>query len=325
MSETKIKIGCALKRDGRKRIGLSMLTANRYLKNQFGKKIYRISLDAGFTCPNRDGTLGTRGCVFCSGRGSGDYTFGSEKSIREQLVLAKALVAGKHPEGYIAYFQAFTNTYGPVERLRAVFSEAIEDREVVALSIATRPDCLPQDVLELLSELNKIKPVMVELGLQTIHEESALLIRRGYALPVYDEAVKKLRKAGILHIVTHVIIGLPGESREDILETVKYVAKTADGIKLQLLHILRGTDLADEYEKQLLSEPTDFPKISLPSRSEYAELVAECLTLLPKDFVVHRFTGDGARDSLIAPLWSLEKKKTLNEIKKAAEARGIVL
>lgn len=332
-----------------------MLTANQFLKQQFGKKIYKISLDAGFTCPNRDGKLGTRGCIFCSGRGSGDYTFGSEKSVTEQLALAKALVAEKKPEGYIAYFQAFTNTYAPVERLRVVFTEAIKDPEVVALSVATRPDCLPEDVCALLSELNGIKPVIVELGLQTVHEETANYIRRGYTLSVYDEAVQKLHAAGIKHVITHVILGLPGETREDMLETVKYVAKTADGIKLQLLHILRGTDLAEEYEKQaanaadnggnasedrkqetgLMQDPknetglrrtgeNECRKIRIPEREEYAELVAECLELLPENFVVHRMTGDGARKDLIAPLWSLEKKKTLNAIKHAAKARGIV-
>lgn len=306
-----------------------MLTANQYFNQQFGKKIYKISLDAGFTCPNRDGTCGTRGCIFCSGRGSGDYTFGADKTITEQLALAKELVAEKKPEGYIAYFQAFTNTYAPVERLEPLFKEAINDPEVVALSIATRPDCLPKDVLELLSELNKEKPVMVELGLQTIHEKTAEYIRRGYKLPVYDEAVKNLHKAGISHVITHVILGLPGESHEDMLETVKYVAKTADGIKLQLLHVLRGTDLAEEYlmnvpEKSCgsVTENAEKGAFHIFEREEYAELVADCLALLPDDFVVHRLTGDGARKDLIAPLWSLEKKKTLNAIQKAIKQRN---
>lgn len=308
-----------------------MLTANQYFNQQFGKKIYKISLDAGFTCPNRDGTCGTRGCIFCSGRGSGDYTFGSDKTITEQLALAKALVAGKKPEGYVAYFQAFTNTYAPVERLKAVFTEAIDDPEVVALSIATRPDCLPSDVLELMSEINSIKPVIVELGLQTIHEKTARYIRRGYELPVYDEAVQNLHECGISHVIAHVILGLPGENREDMLETVKYVAKTADGIKLQLLHILRGTDLAREYIGQNCTEENCrrsengeiIGTFRVFDREEYAELVADCLALLPESFTVHRMTGDGARKDLIAPLFSLEKKKTLNAIKLAAAKRGI--
>lgn len=306
-----------------------MLTANQYFNRQFGKKIYKISLDAGFTCPNRDGTCGTRGCIFCSGRGSGDYTF-SGKSVTEQLAMAKKLVEDKKPEGYIAYFQAFTNTYAPVERLERLYREASDDPEVVALSIATRPDCLPQNVLELLAEMNKEKPVIVELGLQTIHEKTARYIRRGYELPVYDEAVKNLHKAGISHVITHVILGLPGETREDMLETVKYVAKTADGIKLQLLHVLKGTDLAGEYLKEASDGCAETvekcPKngsFHIFEREEYAELVADCLALLPDNFVVHRLTGDGARRDLIVPLWSLEKKKTLNAIKQAAKQRNI--
>ena len=222
---------------------------NEYLRNTFGCKVYKISLNGGFTCPNRDGTIDTRGCIFCSAGGSGDFAESPTQSVTEQIEAGKARVAAKMKDGkYIAYFQAFTNTYGPVEKLRALYTEAIRHPDIVALSIATRPDCLPEEVLELLEELNHIKPVWVELGLQTIHPATADYIRRGYELEVYDRAVRSLR-ARHLEVITHVILGLPGETAADMVETVRYVvASGVTGIKLQLLHVLRGTDLAKDYE-----------------------------------------------------------------------------
>lgn len=279
---------------------------NKYLRDTFGDKVYKISINAGFTCPNRDGTLGTRGCIFCSKGGSGDFAESSKLSVTEQIESGKKRVEKKIKSGkYIAYFQAFTNTYAPLEILREKFFEAINHPDIVALSIATRPDCLPNKVIELLSELNKIKPVFVELGLQTIHEKSAKYIRRGYELSVYDEAVKNLKNIGV-NIVTHVIIGLPNETKEDILKTVKYVCDIGtNGIKLQLLHVLKNTDLADEYEKG---------KFEVLTMEEYLDIIKSCVDIIPKDIVIHRLTGDGAKKDLIAPLWSADKKKVLNAI-----------
>ena len=285
-----------------------MYTVNDYLKEQYGTKVYKIAIDGGFTCPNRDGTLGTGGCIFCSGEGSGDFAEDRHLSVTEQIERGKARVAAKMPKDtgrYIAYFQAFTNTYAPVERLRELFTEAIACPDVVILSVATRPDCLPDDVIELLKELIRVKPVWVELGLQTIHEKTARYIRRGYPLPVYDEAVKKLRKAGI-YTITHLILGLPGESREEMLESVDYVGKSGvQGVKLQLLHVLAGTDLAAEYEAGRFAALT---------MEEYVSLAAECVQHLPEDICIHRLTGDGNRRTLIAPLWSLDKKRVLNAL-----------
>ena len=231
---------------------MEYLSFNKYLKDKFGQKVYKISLDGGFTCPNRDGKIDTRGCIFCSKGGSGDFAQNRNLSITEQIESGKKIVEKKIKSGkYIAYFQAFTNTYAPVEILRAKYSEATNHPDIVALSIATRPDCLGDDVIELLDEMNKIKPVFVELGLQTIHSDSAKYIRRGYSLEVYNEAVKKLKNIGV-NIVVHIILGLPNESEEDMLESVKYVCQSQiDGIKLQLLHIIAGTDLAKDYEKGL--------------------------------------------------------------------------
>lgn len=281
---------------------------NKYLRDTFGDKVYKISINAGFTCPNRDGTLGTRGCIFCSRGGSGDFAESSKLSVTEQIESGKKRVEKKIKSGkYIAYFQAFTNTYAPLEILREKFFEAINHPDIVALSIATRPDCLPNEVIELLGELNKIKPVFVELGLQTIHEKSAKYIRRGYELSVYDEAVKNLKNIGV-NIVTHVIIGLPNESKEDVLKTVKYVCDIGtNGIKLQLLHVLKNTDLADEYEKG---------KFEVLTMEEYLDIIKSCVDIIPKDIVIHRLTGDGAKKDLIAPLWSADKKKVLNAINK---------
>ena len=279
------------------------------MKDKFGQKVYKISLDGGFTCPNRDGKIDTRGCIFCSKGGSGDFAQNRNLSITEQIESGKKIVEKKIKSGkYIAYFQAFTNTYAPVEILRAKYSEAINHPDIVALSIATRPDCLGDDVIELLDEMNKIKPVFVELGLQTIHSDSAKYIRRGYSLEVYNEAVKKLKNIGV-NIVVHIILGLPNESEEDMLESVKYVCQSQiDGIKLQLLHIIAGTDLAKDYEKGLF-KTLEF--------DEYVELIAKCVAIIPKNIVIHRLTGDGAKKDLIAPLWSADKKRVLNAINKA--------
>lgn len=288
---------------------MEYLSFNKYLKDKFGQKVYKISLDGGFTCPNRDGKAGTRGCIFCSKGGSGDFAESREMSITEQIESGKKRVEKKIKSGkYIAYFQAFTNTYAPVEMLRQKYEEAINHPDIVALSIATRPDCLGDDVLRLLDEMNKIKPVFVELGLQTIHQKSAKYIRRGYDLSVYDKAVRDLKKIGV-NVVVHVILGLPNESENDMLETVKYVCESgANGIKLQLLHVIDGTDLAKDYKKGLF-KTLEF--------DEYINLIVKCVKIIPKDIVIHRLTGDGAKKDLIAPLWSADKKRVLNAINKA--------
>lgn len=277
---------------------------NQYLKNTFGEKIYKIALDGGFTCPNRDGTIDTRGCIFCSGMGSGEFAESSQESITAQIENGKQRLSGKMADGkYIAYFQAFTNTYAPVEELKVKYMEAMAHPDIVAISIATRPDCLPEDVIRLLKEMNGIKPVWVELGLQTIHETTAQYIRRGYDRFVYDDAVKRLKEVGV-NVIVHVILGLPGENREDMLETVRYVGESgADGIKLQLLYVIRGTDLEKEYQKG---------KFRVLELEEYADLIAECISVLPENIVIHRMTGDGDKRTLVAPLWSSDKKRVLN-------------
>ena len=275
-----------------------------YLKQNFGEKLYKISLNGGCSCPNRDGTCGTRGCIFCSEGGSGDFAASSSLSVADQLAYGKGLVRPKYNgHSYIAYFQAYTNTYAPVEHLRKIFTEAISHPDIVALSIGTRPDCLGDDVLELLYSLNQIKPVWVELGLQTIHEDTARYIRRGYPLSCFDTAVKNLRAGGI-EVIVHTILGLPGESRKDILETMAYLnAMDIQGIKLQLLHVLRGTDLAADHEAGLFRTY---------ERDEYLNLVIDCLEHLRPDIVIHRVTGDGPKDLLIAPLWASRKREVLN-------------
>ena len=285
-----------------------------YLKNTYGSKLYKLSLNGGMTCPNRDGTCGTRGCIFCSQGGSGDFAESPSDTITEQIEHGKPRVAAKYGGGsYIAYFQAFTNTYGPVEELRRLFTEAMQLPDVCALAIATRPDCLEEDKVELLAELNRIKPVFVELGLQTIHEASAAYIRRGYSLSVYDSCMHRLKKMG-LTVTVHVIIGLPGESDADILATCKYVAASgADAIKLQLLHVLEGTDLARDY------------RAGMPFRNftmeEYAALIVTILEQLPPTLAVLRLTGDGPRKLLLAPEWSLNKRAVLNQIQKEFAGR----
>lgn len=280
---------------------------SQYLKDQFDTKVYKLALDGGMTCPNRDGTLGHGGCIFCGGDGSGAFAQ-SGPTVAAQIKSAKERVAAKMKDGrYIAYFQNFTNTYAPVSYLEPLFQAAISSEEVAVLSIATRPDCLPEDVLDLLTRLNRQKPVWVELGLQTIHEETARYIRRGYELPVYDRAAEELHRRGI-QVITHVILGLPGETGAQMVETARYVGRRTDGIKLQLLHVLRGTDLALDYEKGL------FRALDL---EEYIDIVLDCLRVLPEHVVIHRLTGDGAKKDLIAPLWSGDKKRVLNALNKA--------
>lgn len=283
-------------------------TLNSYLKKRFGCKVYKLAIDGGFTCPNRDGKIETRGCIFCSRGGSGEFAESKKKCVTQQIDDGKKRVEKKIKDGkYIAYFQAFTNTYAPVCKLKSLYTEAINHPDIVALSIGTRPDCLGNDVLELLDEMNKIKPVFIELGLQTIHENTAQYIRRGYPLEVYDKAVDDLHKIGI-NVVTHLIIGLPGENEQDILQSVEYVCKKTDGIKLQLLHILEGTDLADEYREC---------KVDVLSLEEYTNIIKHCVEIIPDNVVIHRLTGDGAKKDLIAPLWSADKKHVLNTINKA--------
>ena len=285
-----------------------------YLQRRFGCKVYKLALDGGMTCPNRDGTLGTEGCIFCGADGSGAFAQ-TGPSVAAQIEAAKARVAGKMKAGaYIAYFQSFTNTYAPRAYLEPLFRAAISQPEVVALSVATRPDCLPEPVLDLLAELNAVKPVWVELGLQTIHPETARYIRRGYDLPVYDQAVEKLHRRGI-EVITHVILGLPGESREQMLQTVRYAGDRTDGIKLQLLHVLRGTDLAADYLAG---------RFQTLEPEAYCQLIAGCLRALPPWVVIHRLTGDGAKKDLIAPLWSADKKRVLNLLNRTLEEQNVI-
>lgn len=274
------------------------------LRETFGEKVYKVTLNGGMSCPNRDGKLGSRGCIFCSAGGSGDFAADAELSVTEQINSQIAVLSAKRPiHKYIAYFQAYTNTYAPVEYLRRIFFEAISHPSVVALSIGTRPDCLGEEVLELLDELNQIKPVWVELGLQTIHERTAAYIRRGYQLGCFEEAVSNLRKRNI-QVIVHTILGLPGESSEDILATMEYLnKKDIQGIKLQLLHVLKGTDLADDYLAG---------KFQVYEREEYLDLLIECLEHLDPSIVIHRMTGDGPEKLLIAPRWASRKREVLN-------------
>ena len=285
-----------------------------YLKRRFGCKVYKLSLSAGCTCPNRDGTLGTRGCIFCSG--SGEFAASGSASIPEQLEQAKYIL-GKKAQGakFIAYFQDFTNTYGAVSRLEPLFLAAMEPDDVVALSIATRPDCLPEDILRMLARLRAKKPVFVELGLQTIHDNTAQYIRRGYPLSVFDDAVQKLHVLEI-EVIAHQILGLPGETAEMIVETTRLLGELpVDGVKLHLLHILRGTDLAAEYEAGRV-KPLEL--------DAYIDILEQCLAVLPPDVVIHRLTGDGAKRDLIAPLWSADKKRVLSAIQKRFEQDGVM-
>ena len=279
-----------------------MKTLSDHYREKFGRKVYKLSLDGGFSCPNRDGTLGTGGCIFCTG--SGEFAEGGPEPIAVQLERAKLRVAAKNKGGkYIAYFQAFTNTYAPVEKLQKLYFEAIAPEDILGLSIGTRPDCLGDDVIALLKEVNTRKPVSVELGLQTIHESTARYIRRGYPAEVYFDAVRRLKAAGI-EVVTHIILGLPGEDAQMAVETTRAaVAAGTDGVKFHLLHVLRGTDLETEYAAG---------KFSCLTMEEYGEILKQCIAVLPEGIVVHRITGDGAKKDLIAPLWSADKKRVLN-------------
>lgn len=285
-----------------------------YLKRRFGCKVYKLSLSAGCTCPNRDGTLGARGCIFCSG--SGEFAASCTAPIPEQLEQAKYIL-GKKAQGakFIAYFQDFTNTYGTVSRLEPLFLAAMKPDDVVALSIATRPDCLPEDILRMLSRLRAQKPVFVELGLQTIHDNTAQYIRRGYPLSVFDDAVQKLHALDI-EVIAHQILGLPGETAEMMAETTRHLGQLpVDGVKLHLLHILRGTDLAAEYEAGRV-KPLEL--------DAYIDILEQCLAVLPPKVVIHRLTGDGAKRDLIAPLWSADKKRVLSAIQKRFEQDGVM-
>ncbi|MBO5488484.1 MAG: TIGR01212 family radical SAM protein [Eubacterium sp.] len=286
------------------------------LKKRFGEKIYKVSLAGGRTCPNRDGTLDTRGCIFCSSSGSGDFASPACESVTRQIDRGIMGISSRKKVGshFIAYFQSFTSTYAPVSTLRPMFMEAISHPSVVMLAIGTRPDCLPDDVMALLQECNQIKPVIVELGLQTIHEDTARYIRRHYPLSVYDEAVARLQAAGI-EVVTHVIAGLPGETKEDFLQTVSHVAAVhCDGIKLQLLHVLKQTDMATDYEKNLFQTLT---------MEEYLDWILDAISILPPEMVIHRLTGDGPKDLLIAPLWSSRKREVLNTLHKKLKEKQI--
>lgn len=288
---------------------------NEYLKSTFGEKVYKISLNGGMTCPNRDGTIDTRGCIFCSRGGSGEFAASAVLDIKNQIEQAKQRIKAKTDcRKFIAYFQPFTNTYASVEYLEKIFTQAIEGDEIVALSIATRPDCLGDDVLALLNRLNRIKPVWVELGLQTIHKQSSDYIRRGYELEVYDTAVRNLHSIGI-NVITHIILGLPNESKEMMLETVKYVGERTDGVKLQLLHILKDTDLLDDYNAG---------KFKALTIEEYIDILCDCIEILPQNVVIHRITGDGDKKLLVAPLWSADKKNVLNSINRIFSQRNII-
>ena len=292
---------------------------NDYLKNTYGEKIYKVAIDAGLSCPNRDGKIDTRGCIFCSAGGSGDFAVARKDfpTVTSQLEAGISLFRGKKVGNkFIAYFQAYTNTYGPLEYLEKVFKEALLHPMVAGISIATRPDCLDTDVLNLLKTLKSDfsdKFIWVELGLQTIHEDTALYIRRGYTLDIFEKALHSLNSLDI-PVIVHVILGLPLENRERILETIDYLAnKQIFGIKLQLLHILKGTDLAKDYENNLFS---------VYSKEEYLDLVIDCIEHLPKDVVLHRVTGDGPKNLLIAPLWSGNKKDVLNSLHHRFKERG---
>ena len=286
---------------------MNYLSVNSYCRKTYGKKLYKLSLDGGFTCPTRDGTLGTRGCVFCSAAGAGDFT-GRGANVDAQIEDAKRRVAAKcrGDVGYIAYFQSFTCTYAAVHRLRELYLPVIRREDISVLSIATRPDCLPEETLELLAELNEIKPVWVELGLQTTKPESVEYIRRGYENDVYTQAVKALRSRGI-YTVTHIILGLPGETPQDMEETLRFaLAAGTNGVKFHLLHVLEGTDLAEDWRAG---------KFQTLTMEEYIDILARLIPLLPPDVAVHRLTGDGSKKDLLSPLWSGEKKRVLNAIR----------
>jgi len=293
--------------------GKPYYSLDNYLKETFGQKVYKLAIDGGFTCPNRDGTLGNRGCIFCSAGGSGDFAAARTKSLNAQIIEGKELLKNKNTgDKYIAFFQAYTNTYAPVEHLRSLYMEAIAHPDIAALSIATRPDCLEKDVLDLLFELNQIKPVWIELGLQTIHERTARYIRRGYERSCFEEALEQLKERN-LNTIVHTILGLPGETFDDMEETHAYLAqKGISGIKPQLLHVLKDTDLAVDYKKGI------FQTLTL---EQYTDILIRCIELLPQDVVIHRITGDGPKSLLIEPQWSGHKKYVMNFIHKEFKDR----
>lgn len=288
---------------------------NYFLRNKFGEKIYKISLDGGFTCPNRDGKVAKGGCTFCSARGSGDFAGSRILSITEQFADRKEMMEKKWKDGkYIAYFQAYTNTYAPVEELRKKYEEALAQKNVIALSIATRPDCLDDDILDYLEELNKKTYLWVELGLQTINDKTARNFNRGYDFETFDSSLKKLQERGI-EVVVHTIFGLPGETKEDMLKTVDYVAHSgAQGVKFHLLHLMQGTKMVEQYESG---------ELQLLSKEDYIDLICKAIAMIPEEMVVHRLTGDAPRQSLIGPMWSLKKWEVLNAIDKALEDNDI--
>jgi radical SAM protein (TIGR01212 family) len=282
---------------------------NAALRERFGEKVYKLALDGGFTCPTRDGSLDTRGCIFCAG-GSGAFAEPVGSDVHAAIERAKERVADKGGKKYIAYYQSYTGTYAPIARLKQLYTETIMHPDIVALSIGTRPDCLPDEVVSLLRELNRVKPVWVELGLQTVHESTAKYIRRGYPLRVFDDAVVRLHEAGIT-VIVHMIIGLPGETPQMMEETARYIGRSgADGVKIQLLHVLEGTDLAEDYRKGLFSVLT---------LEEYIRVLEQCVETIPADMVIHRLTGDGSKRELIAPQWSADKKHVLNAINQVFE------
>lgn len=284
-----------------------------YLKETFGEKLYKLSLNGGMTCPNRDGKISMGGCIFCSEGGSGEFAAPCT-DISQQIDYAKSLVQDKfNGDKYIAYFQAYTNTYAPVEYLRELFMPVIQRNDIAVLSVATRPDCLEDDKIQLISELAKIKPVWIELGLQTMHQTTADFINRGYPLECYETAVKNLKQAGA-EIITHIIVGLPYESREDMLQTAQYVGQFTDGIKIQLLHVLKNTRLAELYENGLFETLSEY---------EYISLVADMISVLPENVVIHRLTGDGDKNLLISPKWSGDKRRILNLINHEMKVRNI--
>lgn len=284
-----------------------------YLKHTYGEKVYRLSLNGGMTCPNRDGSLDTRGCIFCSAAGSGDFAQHALDPISCQLAAAKEQIRTKRCcNKFIAYFQAYTNTYASTDYLRDIFTEALADPDVMILSIATRPDCLSSEILDLLEELNKIKPVWIELGLQTIHAKTSRFIRSGFTLECFHEAVACLNQRNI-PVIVHIILGLPGETRAQMLETVSHVGHLpVFGVKLQLLHVLSDTDLGRLYHKS---------PFLLFTQDDYCETIADCLELLPEHITIHRLTGDGPKDLLIGPLWSSAKRSVLNQIHKTLKER----
>lgn len=284
-------------------------TCNAALRRQFGGKVYKLALDGGMYCPNRDGTCGERGCIFCSTAGSGDFAEPRGETIAQQLTQAKARVAKKASDArYIAYFQSFTNTYAPVAYLRSIFTQAIAPPDIVALSVATRPDCLPAETIALLEQLNRKKPVWIELGLQSMFELTARYIRRGYTLDVFEDAVARLKCAG-LYVIVHQILGLPGETEEMMYRTTEYIGHLGvDGIKLQLLHVLEGTDLAAEWRAG---------RVPILDLATYVQILCGCVRRLPPELVIHRLTGDGPKRLLLAPEWSGDKKRVLNAIRQA--------